>query len=203
MLPAEAFVKADEDDDLAFYAEPRFSTHIDEAAISALTAAYRSLLPAGGVIADLMSSWVSHLPPEVRYGEVIGHGMNAQELAANPSLTRYFVQDFNRDPILPLEDATLDAAAICVGVQYLQRPIDVLADLARALRPGAPVAISFSNRCFPTKAVAVWSVLDHDGHRRLVELYLSRAGYDRIESRALRDGWSGDPLMLVIGRAPG
>ena len=33
---------------------------------------------------DLMSSCVSHLPGEVGYGEVIGHGMNAEELAANP-----------------------------------------------------------------------------------------------------------------------
>jgi hypothetical protein len=28
-----------------------------------------------------MSSWVSHLPGEVAYAEVIGHGMNAAELA--------------------------------------------------------------------------------------------------------------------------
>ena len=32
------------------------------------------------MVLDLMSSWVSHLPDEVRYGRVIGHGMNAQEV---------------------------------------------------------------------------------------------------------------------------
>jgi len=33
---------------------------------------------AGAAVLDLMSSWVSHLPPEKRYSRVMGHGMNAQ-----------------------------------------------------------------------------------------------------------------------------
>lgn len=41
---------------------------------------------------DLCSSWVSHLPPERRYSEVIGHGMNAEELQRNKQLGRYFVR---------------------------------------------------------------------------------------------------------------
>src|SRR5580698_3756518 len=91
-LPPWSFEKEDPDDDAAFYAEARLVTHIDDGAITALTEFYRQVLPPGGVVCDLMSSWVSHLPADIAYGEVIGHGMNAQELAANPRLDRWFVQ---------------------------------------------------------------------------------------------------------------
>jgi SAM-dependent methyltransferase len=201
-LPAAAFAKEDPGDDAAFYAEPRLVTHIDDAAIDALTEVYRQMLPPGGVIADLMSSWVSHLPSEIAYAEVIGHGMNASELAANPRLTRWFVQDFNANQRLPLDDASLDAATICVSIQYLQRPVPLLREVARALRPGAPLVISFSNRCFPTKAVAVWLGLDGGGHARLVELYLRRAGFDDVAVGRVLDGWMSDPLTVVIARTP-
>jgi hypothetical protein len=200
-FPPGAFDKEDAGADRDFYEAARLTTHIDDAAIAALTDAYRDLLPAGGVVLDLMSSWVSHLPDEVRYSEVIGHGMNAEELAANPRLSRWFVQDLNRDPALPLADASLDAAAICVGVQYLQQPIAVLREVRRTLRAGAPLVISFSNRCFPTKAVAIWLALGGAGHAQLVDLYLRAAGFAEVETRRLLDGRSSDPLTLVIGRA--
>src|SRR5580693_1436051 len=122
-LPQGAFAKIDAEEDELFYEPPRLVCHIAEGAIAALTEFYRQALPAGGVLLDLMSSWVSHLPPEIEYSEIIGHGMNAAELAANPRLDRRFVQDLNRDPILPLADAGIDAATICVSVQYLQQPV--------------------------------------------------------------------------------
>jgi SAM-dependent methyltransferase len=153
------------------------------------------------VILDLMSSWVSHLPEDVVYGEVIGHGMNERELAANPRLSRYFVQNLNTYPTLPLETGSVDAAAICVSVQYLQNPVGVLSEVARALKPSTPVAITFSNRCFPTKAVAVWQVLSDEQHQRLVMLYLQRAGFASIDARTLCPPGSGsDPLWAVVGR---
>lgn len=198
-LPPRAFRKADPSPDALFYVEPRFVAHIDEAAIAAVADLYRETLPPNGRILDVMSSWISHFPEDVAYTEVIGHGMNAEELAANPRLTRWFVQDLNAEPRLPLADASLDAAAICVSIQYLQRPIEVLADLARVLRPGAPVAITFSNRCFPTKAVAIWGALDGPGHCALVDLYLRRAGFASVEARTLRDGRRSDPLWAVVG----
>src|SRR5580765_4868817 len=119
-FPPTAFTRLDESDDTLFYAPPRLVTHIDENAIAALTDFYRKTLPSSGVILDLMSSWVSHLPDDLPTAEVIGHGMNADELAANPRLARWFVQDLNRAPALPLADASCDAALCCVSVQYLQ-----------------------------------------------------------------------------------
>jgi hypothetical protein len=200
-LPAWAFEKDDPVDDAAFYAEARLVTHIDDGAIAALTEFYRRALPVGGVVLDLMSSCVSHLPGDVAYGEVIGHGMNAEELAANPQLSRWFTHDLNRDPALPLAAASVDAATICVGVQYLQRPVPVFQDIARVLKPGAPLVVSFSNRCFPTKAVAVWLRLDDRGHAALVEAYLKAAGLHEIETHVLADGSRCDPLLAVTARA--
>jgi len=198
-LPAWAFDKEDAGDDAAFYAEARLETHIDDAAIAALTDFYRETLPGGGVLLDLMSSWISHLPDDVPYAEVIGHGMNADELAANPRLDRWFIQDLNRAPALPLDDDSLDAAMICVGVQYLQSPVAVLRDIRRALRPGAPLVISFSNRCFPTKAVAVWRAIDGRGHAQLVEMYLQNAGFSHVTVHKLMDGRASDPMTAVVG----
>src|ERR1700690_2064497 len=101
-LPPGAFARLDEDDDAAFSEPARLVTHIDDNAIRVLRGLYREILPAGGVLLDLMSSWVSHLPSDVQYAEVIGHGMNGAELAANPRLGRRFVLDLNRSPRLPL-----------------------------------------------------------------------------------------------------
>jgi len=203
-LPQGAFAKIDAEEDELFYEPPRLVCHIDEGAIAALTEFYRVALPAGGVLLDLMSSWVSHLPPEIDYAEVIGHGMNATELAANPRLTRWFMQNLNRETRLPLADASVDAAMVCVSIQYLQQPVAVLRELARVLRPSTPLVISFSNRCFWTKAVAIWRALDDDGHARLVERYLRRAGFERIEIHQLAE-WVedvSDPMTAVVGRAP-
>ncbi len=199
-LPRQAFDKADPSPDLQFYQQARLVTHIDPAAVAAVTALYRTLVPAGGTVLDLMSSWVSHLPDEAVYAEVVGHGMNAEELAANPRLDRWFVQDLNATPKLPLENATFDAALMCVGVQYLQRPAEVFAELARVLQPGAPVVVTFSNRCFPTKAVAIWQALDGPDQARLVALYLQRAGFQHIEAQQVRADRRGDPLWAVTGR---
>lgn len=198
-LPPGAFARIDPEADELFYEPPRLVHHIDEHAVAALTEFYRTALPAGGGVLDLMSSWVSHLPPEIDYAEVIGHGMNAEELAANPRLDRWFVQNLNRETHLPLADGSIDAVTICVSIQYLERPVTVLRDLARVLRPGGKVAISFSNRCFWTKAVAVWRGLNDAGHARLVELYLREAGFQDIRVRQLAE-WVedvSDPLIAV------
>ena len=201
-LPPGAFCRADESPDADFYVQPRLVTHIDDEAIAALTGFYRQALPAGGVILDLMSSWVSHLPPEIAYRQVFGVGMNAAELAANPRLNAYVVHDLNARPWIPLETATFDGAAICVSIQYLTHPVEVLRDVGRVLRPGAALAITFSNRCFPTKAVAIWQSLGDAGHGELIGEYLRQAGnWTDIDFQDRSPGGPGqDPVYAVIAR---
>jgi SAM-dependent methyltransferase len=199
-LPEEAFRKADTSPDALFYGTPRFVTHIDDRAIAALTRFYRREIEPGARVLDLMSSWVSHLPDDVAYADVVGHGMNAEELAANPRFSRWFVQDLNRDPTLDLPDRCFDAALICVGIQYLEQPVAVLRELYRTLAPGGRVVVSFSNRCFPTKAVAIWQALGGDDHARLIALYLNEAGFEHVEPHVLQTAdRKGDPLVAVVG----
>jgi SAM-dependent methyltransferase len=198
-LPDAAFAKADPSPDAEFYEYPRFVTHIDDAAIATVTQVYRETLPSGGVVLDLMSSWVSHLPEDVAYASVTGHGMNAEELAANPRLSRWFVQDLNVEPVLPLDSGAFDGVCLCVSVQYLQRPVEVFREVRRVLRTGAPFVVSFSNRCFPTKAVAVWQSLAPPDQQRLIGAYLRAAGFSDVAGRSSMPRDS-DPLWTVIGR---
>ncbi|HLZ27242.1 MAG TPA: methyltransferase domain-containing protein [Chloroflexota bacterium] len=203
-LPAGAFRRQDETADALFYRQPRFVTHIDDAAVGAVTQLYRELFPPGGAVLDLMSSWVSHLPPEVEYARVIGVGLNRSELAANPRLDAFVVQDLNHTPRLPFEDAEFDAAAMCVSIQYLTRPVEVLREVGRVLRNGGPLVVSFSNRCFPTKAVAIWQALDDARHAELIESYFRAAGnwtdittLDRSPRMPATD-----PLFAVVALRP-
>ena len=199
------FRRQDESPDSRFYVQPRLVTHIDDRAIAAVTTLYREHFPPGGAILDLMSSWVSHLPADVAYGRVAGLGMNEVELASNPRLTEYVVHDLNQRPRLPYGDAEFDAAGLCVSIQYLTQPVAVLRDVARVLKAGAPLVIAFSNRCFPTKAVAIWQMLDDTGHVQLVERYFEEAGTwtdVRSFNRGGFDEWD-DPLYAVVARSRG
>jgi hypothetical protein len=199
-LPQAAFDKVDCEPDAAFYACPRFVTHIDDQAIAAVTEAYRELLPPGGALLDLMSSWVSHLPKEIKYASVVGQGMNAEELNANSRLSRWFVQDLNIEPALPLDDSLLGGVCLCVSVQYLQRPVEVFREVTRVLQPGAPFIVSFSNRYFPTKAVTIWQTLSGLEQQHLVTAYMQAAGLTNVAARS-RTPAQGDPMWLVIGTA--
>ena len=204
-IPEEAFRRADETPDEEFYRTPRIVTHIDDGAIAAVTQLYREHFPAGGEILDLMSSWVSHLPSEVAYRRVIGLGMNEVELRRNERLDAYIVQNLNTNPGLPFGEAEFDGVGICVSIDYLTRPVEVLREVGRVLKVGAPLIITFSNRSFPSKAVAVWHRLDDRGHMHLVESYLEEAGnfrdvrgLDRSPRRVF-----GDPLYAVVAASTG
>lgn len=167
------FAKSDGSPDDLFYQLPRKVVHIDDGAIAAVTALYAELLPAGGVILDLMSSWRSHLPPALKFARVVGLGMNRAELADNPQLDEYLVQDLNHKPQLPFAPGLFDAVVCCVSVQYLQQPVAVFGEVARVLKPGAPFVLTFSNRCFPNKAIQLWRYTSDEQHMHLVEIYFA------------------------------
>ncbi len=138
-FPPGFFERADGRDDAVFYGPPRLVTHIDDAAIAAVGELYAELgidgsAPTPRRVLDLMSSWVSHFrtPP----ADLVVLGMNTEELAANPAATQRLVHDLNADPRVPLPDADVDAAVCCVSIDYLTRPIEVLAEVGRVLRPG-------------------------------------------------------------------
>ena len=196
-LPADWFRRLDESCDAEFYREPRFVTHIDDATIAALTQVYRELIAPGAAVLDLMSSWVSHLPPEIGYGRIAGLGMSHPELARNPRLSDFVVHDLNATPELPFPDATFDAVVNAVSVQYLTRPVEVYTAVRRVLKRGGRAIVALSHRCFPTKAIAAWHVLPAGDRLRLVVSYFELAGgYDSPELLD-RSPAGADPLWIV------
>jgi SAM-dependent methyltransferase len=203
-FPAGFFDRSDPTDDAGFYSWPRLVTHIDDGAIAAVGELYEELGVDGSGgrprrVLDLMSSWVSHL--RTAPAELVVLGMNAEELAANPQATDRVVQDLNDDPRLPFPDADFDAVLCCVSIDYLVRPVEVLREAARVLRPGAPVVVTFSNRCFPTKAIRGWLATDDETHCAIVAEYLRRAGGFAEPEASLRTvPGRGDPLYAVVAR---
>lgn len=202
-LDPRNFRRIDESPDQLFYAFPRFTVHIDEHAIAAVTALYRELLPSGGAILDLMSSWRSHLPEDLPFARVVGLGLNAEEMADNPQLDEYIVHDLNAEPALPFPDASFDAAVVTVSVQYLTRPVDTFREVNRILRAGAPFILTYSNRCFPTKAIAAWLATDDRQHARIIATYFEQSGgWGEVVAadRSPRLGYPTDPLYAVWAR---
>ncbi|XP_020219837.1 uncharacterized protein LOC109802846 [Cajanus cajan] len=142
--------------DRDFYSYPRFVTHVDDGFISTLTNLYRERLRPDTEVLDLMSSWVSHLPSDVKYKRVVGHGLNAQELSMNPRLDFFVVKDLNQDQRFEFESCSFDAVLCTVSVQYLQQPEKVFEEVFRLLKPGGVFIVSFSNRMFYEKAISAW-----------------------------------------------
>lgn len=199
-FPEHYFRRMDESDDDLFYEMPRLVVHTDDAAIAATADLYRAYLPSDGDILDLMSSWRSHLPEEATYRSVTGLGMNEVEMQENPQLTDAIVHNLNKKPQLPFPDEAFDACVLAVSIQYLIHPIEVFTEVGRVLRPKAPFVTIFSNRMFPTKAVAIWQALDDAGHLQLVEAYYQAADcFDEIEAIDCSPA-KGDPLYAVVGR---
>ncbi len=201
-LPAEFFRRVDDADDEVFYSTPRLVVHIDDGAIAKVGEIYARFLPQGGAILDLMSSWRSHLPAHLRPARVVGLGMNRTEMEDNPALTEIVIHNLNRIPRLPLADADFDGAVVTVSVQYMTGPIETFAEVARVLKPGAPFIVTFSNRMFPTKAVAIWQNLDDYDHVKLVARYFMESQrFENIEfvDKSAPTTPPSDPIWAVVG----
>jgi SAM-dependent methyltransferase len=196
-FPAGFFGRADESADTVFYEPDRLVTHIDDRAIAAVGTLYTSLGIDGSVL-DLMSSWISHFVKAP--AELVVLGMNQRELQANAMATSMVVHDLNADPTLPFPDQRFDAVTCCVSIDYLVRPIEVLTEVARVLRPGGMVALTFSNRCFPTKVIRGWMSLDDDQRCWLVGQYVRLAGgFDEPQLMLCTPPHTaGDPLYAVV-----
>lgn len=209
------FVRGDVEDDAAFYARPRLVNHLDSTALKQVRRHYARLIPKGARVLDLMASMNSHLDPAaLELSAVVGLGMNADELAANERLDQRVVHDLNREPRLPFPDDEFDAVICTVSVEYLVRPFEVFREVARVLRPGGRFVVTFSNRWFPPKAIAIWTDLHPFERMGLVLEYFLRDGLFRNlntfsltglprpadDKYAAQMQWS-DPVYSVWGEA--
>ncbi|MEQ8971790.1 MAG: class I SAM-dependent methyltransferase [Coleofasciculus sp. C1-SOL-03] len=211
LLQSNQRTKLDETEDTLFYSFPRFVTHVDAGFLDQLTQLYRERLTPHTRILDMMSSHVSHLPDDMEFAHVEGHGMNEQELARNPRLNHYFVQDLNKNPQLPLPDQEFDAVLNCVSIQYLQYPDAVFQEIHRILKPGGIAIISFSNRMFFQKAIAAWRDGTEASRVQLVKRYFQSVpgfGTPEVIARSspvpsvlqMLGVGGGDPFYAVIAQ---
>ncbi|MGH7880608.1 MAG: class I SAM-dependent methyltransferase, partial [Candidatus Binataceae bacterium] len=196
-LKPNFFRRVDETDDEEFYRSPRRVVHIDDGAIATIGEIFASRVAPGGEILDLMSSWRSHIPTPLAPARVTGLGLNREEMSDNPALSEIVVHNVNREPRLPFADDSFDAALMTVSVQYLTRPLEVFAEAGRVLRAGKPFIVTFSNRMFPTKAVALWQACGNQDRVAIVTRYFKESGaFEKIEviDRSAREGPPSDPI---------
>ena len=203
LFQPDDFARLDDTPDPLFYVEPRKVVHLDAAACAAVGDFLFDAVPPGSEVLDLLSSWRSHWPSELPKRRLLGLGLNAEEMADNPDLDDFVVHDVNAVPRLPFGDASFDAAVITVSIQYLTRPVAVFRDVHRVLRAGGLFAVLYSNRMFPTKAVAIWRRLNDRQHADLIAAYFSEAGgFVDLEARNCSPPFppGSDPLYVVMAR---
>ena len=201
--------KSDISDDAIFYQQPRFVHHLSDSFRNRLTSLYSEYLLNHHIILDLMSSWVSHLPSNISYKKVIGHGMNEAELSSNERLDRFFVQNLNKKQNMPIEDSSVDAGLIVAGWQYLQYPEKVSLELSRVIKSDSLLIISFTNRAFWTKAPNIWTYSSEEKRIEYVTSVLTSNGWriekilnEKTQEKKLFGFYSSesDPFFSVIAR---
>ena len=213
-LSGSALERLDPRPDGGFYNKPRLVPHIDSIASRQIGELHGRFLEPGMQVLDLMSSWVSHLPEDTGPISLTGLGMNTEELDQNPRLDERIVHDLNAQPVLPFQDNAFDLVTCSVSIEYLIRPVAVIRELGRVLKPGAAAIITFSDRWFPTKAIELWTELHPFERMGLVLEYFRQAGnFGELHSESLRglprpqdDKYAGqlahsDPVFAVWGHA--
>ena len=201
--------KSDISEDEIFYQQPRFVHHLSDSFRNRLTSLYSEYLLNHHIILDLMSSWVSHLPSNISYKKVIGHGMNEAELSSNERLDRFFVQNLNKKQNMPIEDSSVDVGLIVAGWQYLQYPEKVSLELSRVIKSDSLLIISFTNRAFWTKAPNIWTYSSEEKRIEYVTSVLTSNGWriekilnEKTQDKKLFGFYSSesDPFFSVIAR---
>ena len=208
-LSYEDRYKIDISDDEIFYQEPRYVYHLSLPFRTRLTNLYSEYIRNYYVILDLMSSWVSHLPKNLRYKQVIGHGMNDLELRANNRLDRYWVQNLNKIQNMPIEDSSVDIGLVVAGWQYLQYPENVSLELSRIIKSDSLLIVSFTNRAFWNKSPNIWLNSSEEKRIKYVISVLSANGWivekvfnEKTYEKKLFGLYSSesDPFFSVIAR---
>jgi len=170
--------KLDETNDEEFYSDPKFVYHLDANFRQYLSNIYKKEITDNSTVLDLMSSWDSYLPQEKKYKKVIGHGLNKKELEKNKIFDTYWLQNFNLNQELPLENESVDCCLMVAAWQYLQYPENLTTEIVRILRNQGKFIISFSNRAFWHKAPNIWTSSTEEERIKYVRKVLIANGFN-------------------------
>ena len=170
--------KLDESNDQEFYSEPKFVYHLDSNFRQHLTTLYENEIADSSSVVDLMSSWDSYLPKGKKYKKVVGHGLNKQELEKNKIFDSYWIQNFNLNQEIPLEDGSFDYCLMVAAWQYLQYPENLTNEISRILSNKGKIIISFSNRAFWHKAPNIWTSSTEEERLKYVKKVLITNGFN-------------------------
>jgi len=180
------FHRDNEEPDHDFYAGPRMVPHLDSCARASIQGIYERRLSPDSRILDLMAGWQSHLPENLNTCQITGLGMNKEELKANPQLNNFFIHDLNADPQIPMETDSVDAAVCTASIEYLTRPLEVLADLTRVIRPKGLCIITFSDRWFPGKEISIWPLLHPFERLGFIADLCRKSGIKNLHTHSIR-----------------
>ena len=146
-----------------------------------------------------MSSWDSYLPSGNKYKKIIGHGLNKEELKRNKVLENYWIQNFNTNQAIPLEDKSIDYCLMVAAWQYLQYPEFLVKEISRILTKKGKFLISFSNRAFWNKSPNVWVNSNEEERIQYVRKVLISNGFEepRIIRKFTNQNFSLIPLFKV------
>ena len=135
--------KLDESNDEDFYSDPKFVYHLDANFRQYLTDVYNKEISDYSTVLDLMSSWDSYLPEKKKYKKVIGHGLNKQELEKNKIFDTYWIQNFNLNQEIPLDNGSVDYCLMVAAWQYLQYPENLTKEILRILSNKGKILFEF------------------------------------------------------------
>jgi len=170
--------KPDENDDAEFYSDPKFVYHLDANFRQYLSSVYKNEITDYSTILDLMSSWDSYLPKDKKYNKVIGHGLNQQELEKNKVFDTFWIQNFNLNQKIPLENASIDYCLMVAAWQYLQYPENLTQEIVRILNSRGKFIVAFSNRAFWHKAPNIWTSSTEEERVKYVRKVLISNGFN-------------------------
>ena len=192
--------KPDETNDKEFYSTPKFVYHLDSNFRNNLSAVYKEEIKNNSSVLDLMSSWDSYLPKDIKYKKVIGHGLNEEELKKNKAFDNFWIQNFNTSQAIPLDDNSIDYCLMVAAWQYLQYPEKITEEIARILTNEGKFIISFSNRAFWHKAPNIWTYSNEEERIDYVKKILTSNGF--CKPRVLRKFTQKNSLLPFLNCDP-
>ena len=197
--------KLDETNDSLFYSTPKFVYHLDSNFRKNLTELYKKEIKNNSSVLDLMSSWDSYLPKNFKYKKVIGHGLNKEELERNIAFDDYWIQNFNINQKIPLENQTFDYCLMVAAWQYLQYPEKIAEEIARILNRNGKFIIAFTNRAFWHKAPNIWTYSNENERVEYVKNILLANGFREpkiikkfTEENSFLPFFNRDPFYCII-----